>query len=172
MRLLRHFMFLALPLLLLQCAGQSKLISNGLSDSYMEQEYGYTSDMRLYFAAEYEMEKFIGDEEKQKSIGFAYEPKRYLLYTFRLNHTPKKMDRDLKFILADQKTNSLIERIEARYYTTSDLSGNWISYSLVSTWIIKLVKPFTIKDLEPGKYNLKIIFPNKEEIIYELNNAK
>jgi hypothetical protein len=178
-------------LMLGACASidQAELVEDNLSEEYILNTYGeisrknlyfnpeadFNNNIRLYREAVVESEK-LSDTEKEQRLqaisDYRFEERRFLTFFFRLKAPAMVRQEEFDFIFKAPSGGSIIEKIlmydNKVTVTYSSQYGSSTSYSYNYVWVLKLRKPFTKDHLEPGTYPFTVVFPNGEELVYQL----
>jgi hypothetical protein len=168
---------------------QAELVEDNLSEEYILNTYGeisrknlyfnpeadFNNNIRLYREAVVESEK-LSDTEKEQRLqaisDYRFEERRFLTFFFRLKAPAMVRQEEFDFIFKAPSGGSIIEKIlmydNKVTVTYSSQYGSSTSYSYNYVWVLKLRKPFTKDHLEPGTYPFTVVFPNGEELVYQL----
>ncbi|WP_455381081.1 hypothetical protein [Salinispira pacifica] len=189
MKVSRMLIWCVVPLVLAGCASlnQGKLVDDQVSKDYIEENIGEVTYRNLYFSMREDFESVVRiakeeilasdkltDQEKEEQMAafrnFKFVEQGYLAFFFRL-HAPTIVKQDqYQIIFNDRNGDPIIDRIlmTSNKVTISSAYGSQVSYNYV--WLAKLRKPFTPENYEPGTYNVTVVYPNSQKLVYEVTN--
>jgi len=190
-KIIRILGILILLVLLIGCATAryGNLVEDGVSEAYIKQNLGEMAYKGVGFLTEENFNTHkrlfregivadtkMSDQEKQNAMArmseLTFEEDRYLGFSFGLKEPALVNQREYDFILNDKNGKTVINKVlmydnkSTTTITTKYTHETYIRYNYI--WILQLKKPFTKDYYESEVYPFTVVFPNGEQMLYEV----